>query len=51
MNLQLRYTNQPLAHMTYIISYAPAVNTVNRRDVFVCILLHRELYNACRYIT
>ena len=47
MNLRLCHTNQPLAHVTY----APTINTVNRCDVFACALLHRELYNACRYIT
>ena len=31
-----------------IISNVPAIT--NRRDVFVCTLLHHELHNTCQYI-
>ena len=41
MNLRLCHTKT--ATCTHdIISIVPAVSTINRRNVFACILLHRE---------
>ena len=44
MNLHLCHTKTATCTRD-IISNVPAINTINRHDVFACTLLYRELYN------
>ena len=48
--MSMNFCRTTTATCTYdAVSDAPTVNIINRRDVFVCTLLHHELDNMCQY--